>query len=300
MLSDEEVEKLIKAGQIARVVREEAVRRAKPGMKVVKLAELIENRITELGGKPAFPVNIGINDVAAHYTPLTNDPTVIPEHSVLKIDIGVHVDGYIADTAASVSFSPIYDGLVEAARKALERALEVIKPGIRISEIGKVIDETIKSMGYKTVKNLSGHSIDRFSIHSGRSIPNYHEIFNRARLVEGAYAIEPFASTGIGFVRSIPSITIYSLRSIAKKRLSSTEKKLVDSIWSERRTLPFCERWYTDVFGSVEEVRSIIRSLHRRKVLQGYPILVERSRGYVSQFEHTIIVWGKDVIVTTM
>jgi methionyl aminopeptidase len=299
MLSDEEIKKLLEAGRIARIVREEAARIARPGMKLVDLANYVEKRIRELGGEPAFPTNLSINEVAAHYTPYIGDETIIPENAVLKIDLGVHVDGYIADTATTVSFNPAYESLLEASRVALEKALETVRPGIRVNEIGRVIEETIKSYGYKPIKNLSGHSIDRYMIHAGKSIPNYNDLFTRWRISDGVYAIEPFATNGVGLVREGEEAYIYSLIPRRRVRLTSVEWKLYRRIWDERRTLPFCERWYIDMFNNVEGLRNTLMLMYRHGVIYAYPVLIERGKGLVSQFEHTFIVNGKDIIVTT-
>ncbi len=298
-LSDEAIDKLIKAGKIAKTVREEAARIVKPGMKLYDLAEHVERRIRELGGEPAFPTNLSINEVAAHYTPLINDELTVPDNAVIKIDIGVHVDGYIADTATTVSFNPIYESLLEATRKALESALAVLKPGIRAKDIGYVIESTIEKYGYKPIRNLTGHSIDRYIIHSGKSIPNFNDIFSRWKLEDGVYAIEPFATNGVGLVKEGDIATIYSIRK-KRGRLTIYEKKLFDRIWNERRTLPFCERWYKDMFSSIDGLRNTIKMLERHGVIISYPILIERSGGTVAQFEHTFIVNGDEIIVTTL
>jgi len=299
-MMEEELEKLLRAGYIAKVVREEAARMARPGLKLIELASYIENRIRELGGEPAFPTNLSVNSVAAHYTPLYGDDSVIPENSVLKIDVGVHVDGYIADTATTVTFNPIYEGLVEATRKALERALEVLKPGIKASEVGRVIEETVKSSGYKVVKNLSGHSMARYLIHAGLSIPNYNDVFNRSRLEKGVYAIEPFATNGYGIVISGTVTTIYAVKKHVQKPLPADARKLLDTIWAERKTLPFCERWYVKLFNDINALRNSIKILDSKNLLVKYPILVEKSNGIVSQHEHTVVISEKDIIVTTM
>uniref|UniRef100_A0A7C4D7I2 Methionine aminopeptidase n=1 Tax=Staphylothermus marinus TaxID=2280 RepID=A0A7C4D7I2_STAMA len=300
MLSDEEIDKLRKAGWIAKKVLENTVRIVKPGVKIIDLVNYIEKNIEELGGKPAFPVNIGINEIAAHYTPLHGDNSTIPDNSVLKIDIGVHVDGYIADTAITISFNPAYEGLVEAPRRALEKVLNVIKPGIKLNTIGRIIEETINEMGYRVIKNLSGHSIDRYLIHSGRSIPNTYEVFNRDTLVNGVYAIEPFATNGVGFVKDTSLVTIYSLKEYSRKKLGFYEEKLYNTIWFTRKTLPFCERWFIDMYDSVEKIRGILNSLESKGIVRKYPVLVEDRRGVVSQFEHTIVVSNRDIIVTTI
>lgn len=296
-LDEEALTKLIKAGEIAKRTREEAEKLVKPGAKLIELAEHIENRIRELGGEPAFPVNIGINEVAAHYTPVPNDELTIPEGSVVKIDIGVHVDGYIADTATTVALSPAMEPLLEASRRALERALSVVRPGAKLSEVGRVVEETISSMGFKPIRNLSGHSIDRYVIHAGVSIPNYNEFLSRRKFEEGVYAIEPFATNGVGLVKEGGEATIYALRAGKKPRVPEAIS-LYNAIITERRGLPFAERWYVRKYGG--SLRTALFYLNKAGALISYPMLIEQGRGLVSQFEHTVILTEKDVIITTL
>ncbi len=299
-LPDDVVEKYIRAGRIAAIVREEAARRAEPGVSLLELAEYVEDRIRELGGEPAFPVNISINHVAAHYTPLLDDELVIPEESVVKIDIGAHIDGYIADTAVTVAFNEKYIELLEAAREALEKALRAVEPGRKAWEIGYVVEETIKSHGYKPIYNLTGHSIGRYMIHAGKSIPNYPDRSAGWVFGDGAYAIEPFATTGSGYVRDTSLVTIYALRTNRPRaRLSIREKRVIREIWMKRRSLPFPERWLKPYAETVEGVRALIRSLFRHGALIIYPVLVETRGSMVAQFEHTLVINGDEVIVTT-
>jgi methionyl aminopeptidase len=298
MFSDEVIKKLIKAGEIAKKALRYAERVTKPGVKVLDLANSIEKYVEDIGGKLAFPVNIGVNTVAAHYTPIYMDDTIIPDNSVVKIDLGVHVDGYIADTALTVCFNPVYEGLLEATRKSLEKALEVIKPGIRASEIGKIIENTIRSHGYKPIKNLSGHGIERYTIHSGVIIPNYNDLLNVHRLYSGVYAIEPFATNGAGLVKELNQVTIYALRSTSRE-LPDEVKSFYEKIYNDRRELPFTTRWYIQSNTDVNKVRETIATLKKYKLLVEYPVLVEKENGLVSQFEHTIIVTRKEVIITT-
>lgn len=295
MITEEAVLKLRQAGWIARIVREEAVRLVKPGVSLLELAEHLEGRIRELGGEPAFPVNISINHIAAHYTPIPGDSSVIPNDSVVKIDIGVHVDGFIADTAATVALSPVYEGLVEASRRALEKVAEAIHPGVKANEIGRIIEDTVKSMGFKPVRNLSGHSIDWYTLHAGLSIPNYADLLSRWRLEPGVYAIEPFASTGVGLVEEAREVTIYSLKK--KNRIPSEVRDIYEKLYGERRTLPFAERW---LYKYTRDTRAAVSQLARAGLTQSYPVLVEKSRGMVSQFEHTFLVLEKEVIITTI
>lgn len=299
MLDEESISKLLKAGEIAKRAVDYASRILKPGVKLLELAEKVEDYIRELGGEPAFPVNIGINEVAAHYTPLYKNAAVVPENAVVKVDIGVHVDGYIADTAFTTSFNPVFEGLVEATRVALEKVIEVLHPGIKASEIGRIVENTIKSMGYKPIKNLGGHSISRYTIHSGITIPNHYDILAGYRLDQGVYAVEPFATNGAGLVREMKLTTIYALKH-GIKNVPTQAKSFYDKVFAERRTLPFTLRWYVKDPSQLQDIEQVIQQLKRHKSIIEYPVLVEKEKGIVTQFEHTIIVTKKDVIVTTL
>ncbi len=301
-MDEEELSYYIRAGEIAARVRDYAEQVVKPGMSILELAELVEKKIIELGGKPAFPCNISINHEAAHRTPVIGDKLVLPDGAVVKIDIGVHVEGYIADTAITVSFNPRFEDLVYAVHEALEKALEIVAPGVKFGQVGKVVEEVLKSHGYKPIRNLSGHSLGRYMIHAGESIPNYHDVLSLRRFKPGqAYAIEPFGTNGKGLVKESKHVTIFALWKTGKvKGITSNERKLLDAIKHRFKTLPFTERWLVDVFnGDVGLLRTSIEKLWKRRILLGYPILVEAGNGMVAQFEHTIVVLDKEVIVTT-
>ncbi len=298
-MSEDILEKYLKAGEIACRVRKLAEQIVKPGIGLLEIAVKLENEIRALGGNPAFPVNISINEVAAHYTPVPRDSLVVPENSVVKVDIGVHVDGYIADTATTIVFDPRYERLAEATREALEKALKIVKPGTRFSEVGRVIEGIIKSYGYRPILNLSGHSLDAYTVHAGDVIPNYRDIRNFGRFREGrAYAIEPFATNGIGLVDEAPTITIYALRYNPKKlkNLDPEARALFERIYNERKTLPFALRWYGE---DSAKLINILRRLSSAGLLIEYPVLVERTRGMVAQFEHTVFIYRSSVYVTT-
>ncbi len=288
-----------KAGDIAARVRDEAARRVKPGLKAIDLCEWVENRIRELGGQPAFPCNISVNEVAAHYSPLPGDEYRIPEDAVVKIDVGVHIDGYIADTAVTISLSEKYGGLLEAVKEALEKALEAFKPGTPFTAIGRIIESTIRSRGYNPIRNLSGHSLARYTIHAGKIIPNVGDRLVKGTISCGAYAIEPFGTTGLGVVVEREPVTIYAYTGKrVRARLALDEKKVLTTIVSKFKTLPFSPRWLQDIM-DFNKLKHVLSKLARRGVLIAYPILVEKSNGIVAQFEHTVIVNGDEIIVTT-
>ena len=298
-LDSEEIEKYIKAGEIAARVRELAEKYAKPGMKIIELAEYVENKIIELGGKPAFPCNISINEEAAHRTPVIDDELVIPDNSVVKVDIGVHIDGYIADTATTLNFNPQYEGLVLAVEEALEKALSVIGPGVKINQVGRIIEELLRRRGFRPIRNLSGHSLLRYTIHGGTSIPNTYEPLLLSKFRSGeAYAIEPFGTDGVGYVVESNITTIYALSKIKARGLTREEQLIFNYIKNEYKTLPFTERWLVRLLNK-NRLRNAIRRLYERRIIRGYPILVEASKSMVAQFEHTVLILDKEVIVTT-
>jgi len=298
----EEVEKLLKAGEIAARVREEAEKLVRPGARIIDICEAVEKRIRELGGEPAFPCNVSVNHVAAHYTSPIGDEARVPDEAVVKIDIGVHVDGYIADTATTVTLTPRYEGLLEAAREALERALEAVKPGTPFKAVSRIIQDTIRRHGYRPIGNLGGHSIARYRIHAGESIPNAYEPLLPGSFKPGrVYAIEPFATNGRGVAVDSPEVYIYALTgSRVHRRLKEAEKRLLAVVAARYRTLPFTERWLADTFTDVHQLRRILKRLSKIGMLTSYPVLVEARHGIVSQFEHTVIVLEKEVLVTTM
>ncbi|CAB50328.1 type II methionyl aminopeptidase [Pyrococcus abyssi] len=293
-----DVDKLIEAGKIAKKVREEAVKLAKPGVSLLELAEKIEGRIIELGAKPAFPVNLSLNEIAAHYTPYKGDETTLKEGDYLKIDIGVHIDGYIADTAVTVRVGMEEDDLMEAAREALESAISVARAGVEIKELGRAIEDEIRKRGFNPIVNLSGHKIERYKLHAGISIPNIYRPHDNYKLREGdVFAIEPFATTGAGQVIEVPPTLIYMYVRDAPVRMVQA-RFLLAKIKREYKTLPFAYRWLQ---GEMPEgqLKLALRTLEKSGALYGYPVLREIRNGLVTQFEHTIIVEKDSVIVTT-
>ncbi len=301
MRGEEPPRQLVEAGRIAAMARDYGERLVKPGESCRRICEEIENYIRSMGAQPAFPCNISINEVAAHYTPGLRDDCVIPESGVVKIDVGAAVEGYIADTAVSVALDDKHRPLVEAAFEALQAVMRVIKPGMRLYDIGKTIELIIKKMGFKPVRNLSGHSIDRYTIHAGLTIPNYAD---RAawlrRLSPGlTVAIEPFVTNGRGLVVEQRIVNIYAYRGKNPRTpLTSIEEKILSTVKERFKTLPFTPRWLVDV-ADADTLESSIASLAAKGALHAYPVLVEAGRGIVAQAEHTFYVARDRVYVVT-
>jgi methionyl aminopeptidase len=274
------IEKYRRAGKILAEVRAEAVKKVAEGATLLSVAEFTENLIREKGGEPAFPVNISRNDEAAHATPSFNDKMVFGKDMV-KLDIGVHIDGYISDTAVTVDLSG-NPKLVEAAEAALDRALKFIHAGVNTSEIGGVIEDTIGSFGFKPIINLTGHGLAQYIQHAPPSIPN-KRMPHSVVLEEGdIVAIEPFATNGAGKIHNAGNAEIYHLVSNKPVRHPSA-RALLQEI-EKYKTLPFAKRWLG------ERVDFALVQLVKAGIIEPYPILKEIQGGLISQAEHTIIV----------
>ena len=294
----EPLEALRKAGKIASEVRDTTLAEIKPGMKVEYICDIVNQRVKELGGKMAFPCNVDIDHVAAHYCSPLNDKTVIPERSLVKLDVGVHVDGYIADTAKTVCFDPDLMYLVEAAQAGLNAAINTIRPGIRANEVGAAIEEAIKRHGARPISNLTGHKLARYVVHAGQSIPNVDGL-DKHMINEGdVYAIEPFAvpPNADGKVMDGPPSNIY--RMLKKRNDKGTAKKMMQYIQKEHRTLPFASRWVMRKFNTPKGAAAF-QELLQSKVIMSYPQLIERTRAKVAQAEHSVIITEDGCEVTT-
>lgn len=296
---DEAIEKFRLSGKILRETREEIKRFVKEGMPIIEVCEKAEKLIREKGGKPAFPCNVSINEVAAHYTSPPNDDKKIPENSIVKVDIGAHVDGYVTDTAVTINFNPEYEGLTETAEKALKTAIENIRPNASTSKIGALIENTIKSRGFKPISNLTGHQVGRYLVHAGVSIPNIsHVSFSKIKLGE-AYAIEPFVTLpeAVGRVEDSSEVTIFRYLK-SKPTKNPYAKQLLKHIESNFRTLPFAERWLNSIMPK-QHRQEALKELLSSKAIMGYPVFVEISRKPVAQAEHTVLVTEEGCIVLT-
>jgi methionyl aminopeptidase len=296
-MDKETLESYKKAGRIAAEAREYGRGLIKVGASLLEVTEKVEQKIISLGGEFAFPPQISINDVAAHYCAAHDDNIIFKEGDVVKLDVGVHINGFVGDTATTVVLGndPRLKLLEEASRAALNDALKLIKPGVEISEIGRVIQKAIASRGFVPVINLSGHGLDKFTIHDAPSIPNI-EISSRERLEEGqVIAIEPFASTGAGAIYESSNATIFALE-YPKAVRSPMTREVLKTI-EQYNGLPFCQRWLVKKHG-LGKTAFALRELRNIGILKEYPPLPDKAHGLISQAEHTVIVLEKPIITT--
>lgn len=287
--------KILQAGEIAKQVKAYARTIVKPKTPLLELAEKIETKIVELGGKPAFPCNLSINNIAAHYTPSHDDTTLA--HGLLKVDFGVHIDGWVADTSLSFDLENSKENqkLIDVAEKALAKAQENFKEGVNLSQIGDLIKKEIESHGFSPIINLSGHSMEEYNLHAGITIPNFDD-GKDVKIQKGLYAIEPFATTGSGRVHDGKPSGIYQLREKKNVR-SPIAREVLEFIAKEYQTLPFCSRWVVKKLGT--KALFGLKQLEDNGNLHHYAQLVETQESKVSQAENTILVSEDEVKVTT-
>jgi len=279
------------AGGIAAEARDYGRGLIKSGVSFLEVANSIESKILDSGAGLAFPVNISVNEIAAHYTPRHNDTLVFKKGDVVKLDIGAHIDGYIADTATTVEVETNnYKDMIKASSDALDAAINLMKAGINLFEIGKIVQETIMSYGYKPIDNLTGHSMQRYVIHAGISVPSVPDKLHKTKPKAGdVLAIEPFATNGAGHVISRDGSNIYLCKESFNPRLSSDKrvKIIFGKIKNEFKTLPFAQRWFENFFSNSDIV---LRKLSFLGLIKHYPQLVDAKKGIVTQKEHTVIL----------
>jgi len=298
-LSEEALRKLKQAGKIAAEVRNQMRRSVREGMPIIEICERAESLIREKGAKPAFPCNVSVNEIAAHYTSPPRDRRTIPKDSLVKIDLGVHVDGYIADTAATACLNPEYESLVHTAEEALQKAVESLRPGLFTAKFGSTVAGVVKARGFKVVSNLTGHKIGRYLIHAGKSLPNiFHISTSRVKLGE-VYGVEPFVTLpdAAGKVENSPEAHIF--RFLKHKSVKNPyAKRLLNHIQKNFRSLPFTERWLQDCVPR-NHYRAAFTELLSSKSLIAYPVFVEASGKPVAQAEHTVLIIEDGCLVLT-
>ncbi len=295
-----QIEDYVKAGKIAGEVRENVRQKDWIGSTLAEICDYVESEIIKRGAKCAFPVNTSLNEVAAHYTAEPNDPKTVSDSDLVKIDLGAQINGYIADTAVTVNYDPQYDSLVQAAENALQAAMSMIKVGVKSKDVGRKIQNTIMDMGLKPIANLSGHSLDQYTIHAGKTVPNMWTIGSFSFSENEAFACEPFVTTknALGFVRNGKIKNIFALAS-RKMTKDDEADKLLEYIWNNFNMLPFALRWIVKEWEE-KEARRLLDFLVKKKVVKAYAILVEANGKTVAQAEHTFIPTQTGVTITTI
>ena len=287
MLTEEELQMYRKVGKIVAGVREHVRPMVKLGVALLSIAEAVEDLIKQKGARPAFPCNVSVNQIAAHYSPPADDDSEVKEGDLVKIDIGAHIDGYIADTAVTVATGAKIE-MVQAVERALEEGIKVVKPGIDVGEIGKAIEDSAKASGFKPIQNLTGHGLARWNLHAGLTVPNISEKTGQKLEVGNVVALEPFLTNGAGFVEDAPQAYIFRYLRDRPVRMRMT-RELLNTIKRSYSSLPFAERWLAKNMSKLR-LELTLRELVGVGALHPYHVLKERGDGLVAQAEHTVIV----------
>ena len=296
MWTDEDYEKWRLAGKAAGHARDLGASLLRPGVSALEVVEKIEWEIYDSGAKPAFPATLSINDVAAHYTPRPDDDLVIPYGAVVKVDVGAHVDGFVGDTAKTVEVGTRnWAELIRASEHALSNALDILKPQLPLHMVGATIERTITSYGYRPISNLTGHTVDRWTVHAGKSVPNVEDDNNHTLDIGEVVAVEPFSTNGLGRVENASGGNIFR---VLGERPTDNEKadQLQTFLKQEFNGLPFAERWCLRVD---RKAGASLQKLWRLGLVMHYPALRDGKGGIVAQTEHTAIVQENGVEVIT-
>jgi methionyl aminopeptidase len=290
-MNDEIFEKYRDAGVLAAKILRRSAQEIRVGVSYLDLVESIEVQVEEEGAALAFPLNLSLNEDAAHDTASPGDARVFTKGDVAKLDLGVQIDGYIADTATTIDLGS-NSLLLEASERALDAAIKAVRPGATAGDIGAAIQKEIECRGYRPISNLTGHGLDHYILHRPPTIPNVG-VNGGVVLEEGmVFAIEPFATTGSGHVGEKTRKEIYSQVSQKPVRIPAA-RAILDKV-KDRHGLPFARRWIDG-----KKLDIALSSLVRSQVLHVYPVLSDIPGSLVSQHEHTVIVTSEGCIVTT-
>lgn len=291
------MEKWRRAGRIASECREWARAEIKPGVQIRHVLETIESMIREQGAAPAFPAQSSRNHVAAHYCSSPVDETAYEEGDCVKVDVGVHVDGYVADTATTVDLSSDgrWSDLIKASSDALKAAIATVGPGVAVRDVGAAVERTITQAGFEPVRNLTGHGVDRWKVHCAPQIPNYPER-GGAKFHEGMMvAIEPFATNGRGYIQEQGRSEVFMLVR-PPRNAKGLDRDILRAIESWRG-LPIARRYFADY--DQDALEEVISKLAKQGSLMRYPPLVEQENAMVAQTEHSIFIGPDGVEVIT-
>lgn len=282
-------EEAIECYKKAKSISDEVMRYAKSlrfeNATLLSIAETIERLIIDNKGKPAWPVNVCVNEVAAHYSPV-DASSVLKEGDIVKVDFGVQVKGYIWDQAFTVCIGNKKNQLIEASEKALEKAVNLVRKGIKVYELSEVIEDAVTSFGLKTIRNLSGHGLGRYMVHASPTIPNIKNSI-QDEIHDQAIAIEVFVTSGSGWVKESEPANVYRFEQDKPVRLWEA-RKILEQAKTDFEGLPFSPRWIKTV--PKLKMEMAIRELLDANAIVAYPPLKEETNSPVAVAETTVLV----------
>jgi methionyl aminopeptidase len=229
----------------------------------------------------AFPIGLNKNNIVAHFSPYNNDEDILTENDVLKVDIGICLNGYIIDSAKTYYFKPEFEPLISATKDAIVQFYKNAGVDKNLGDLGEIIQETIESYEVQlnnniyplySIKDVCGHNILLYTVHGGIAIPNIKINYNK-KLEEGMiYAIEPYATTGNGK-------TIENFNHIS--HISMKQYEFDYNIFKERNFLPFHPKWFNNI---------------NTNNFKEYPVIEDKIGTFSAQTEETFIIENEKII----
>ena len=204
--SHAELDKMRRSGIILRQVLDTVKAMVAPGVSTMDLERVAEEKIRELGAKPAFKgyydypcvLCTSVNNEIIHGIP--SEKRILKEGDILSIDCGVVLDGYYSDSAQTVpvgnTLAPELKKLLEVTEVSLRKAIAEVKLGKTVGDIGAAVQEYVEANGFSVVREFVGHGIGT-RMHEEPQVPNYGVRGHGTRLREGmVLAIEPMVNVG--------------------------------------------------------------------------------------------------------
>ncbi|NDD58963.1 MAG: type II methionyl aminopeptidase [Chlamydiae bacterium] len=284
------------AGTIAGRVRDFGKSLIVPGASYNEVIQKIRDKIYQSGAIPAFPPQIALNFVAAHFLPSPEEDIFFSDQ-LIKLDLGVCYQGAIGDCAISIDLSGKYEHLISAAEEALLVAEKALKVGVKVSEIGAAIEKTITSRGLKPIRNLTGHGLGKYKVHTSPHFPNYDDKSKHTLKPGMTFAIEPFVTDGKGWIYDAGNATLFSLQNPLHSYNGMVKE--VYEIIKSFKTLPFCIHDLITPKTPLEVVKKSIKVMLRDRVIIDYAPLVEEASGMVAQAEHSFLIDEDGAVIVT-
>jgi methionyl aminopeptidase len=287
------------AASIHKNVRQYLQTQLKPGIKLIDIAKIIENKTYQLSNQPksinkgiGFPASLSLNECAAHFHPIATNNIQLFKDDIIKIDFGTEVNGWIIDSAFTICFDYKFNKLINAVKEATYNGIKNIGVDVNIGDWGASISEVMESyeiklngqiIPIKTIKNLGGHNITKGNIHGGTFLPCIdmrHEMKNN-KFKEGVYAVETFGSTGTNYAHETGDATLYRLN----PQYKNSQNNFLNKLKNKFDTLPFTDRYIDNLNNYKSELDTLINN----KYVHTYPPLCVYN-GYTAQYEHTVYI----------
>ncbi|GLT92720.1 hypothetical protein SLE2022_105440 [Rubroshorea leprosula] len=319
LTSPEVVTKYKSAAEIVNKALQLVIKECKPKAKVVDLCEQGDSYIREQTGNMyknvkrkiergvAFPTCISVNNTVCHFSPLASDESVLEEGDIVKIDMGCHIDGFIAVVAHThvLQDGPITGrkaDVISAANTAAEVALRLVRPGKKNKDVTDAIQKVAAAYDCKIVEGVLSHQLKQFVIDGNKvilSVAGPETRVDDAEFEENeVYAIDIVTSTGDGKPKLLDEkqTTIYKRAVDKNYHLKMKASRFIFSEINQKfPIMPFTARALDEKRARLGLVECVNHDL-----LQPYPVLHEKPGDFVAHIKFTVLLMpnGSDRITS--